>query len=144
MIQKYPLPEEADEVDYQRYYDHIITLKIDRPHPIKSPQVLKTEQRENQCLCFLKKGENIDEETLDKYLNAFPHMKHATPKCKEWKKLYPPLDPQTQSNLSWGTIAEQKICCGFFDKHTIHEFPKTIPRCPKCRVNHATVLFCRE
>ena len=127
LIQKYPLPENADEVDYQRYYDHITTLKIDMPRPIKSPQVLKTELIANQCLCFLKSGQDVKEDLLERYIKAFPHLKHSPSQCQEWKRLHP-MGPTW--NI-WRAMAERNLCCGCLGKHTIQECTETIPRCPK-------------
>ena len=142
LICRYPLPKEADEDYYERYYEHVTALKIDIPWPIKTPQMLKTELAVNQCLClcFLKPGEDIEEKLLDRFIKAFPHLKHSPSKCQEWKRLYP-MGPTWKI---WQAMAQRNLCCGCLGKHTIHECTEIPPRCRNCQVNHATVLFCRE
>ena len=119
---------------------HITTLKIDLPLPLKSPQVLKTEIRANQCLCFFNPGKEFEEEFLDRFLKAFPEKMHSTDKCEHWKRLY----PMGLTSDIWPVISQRGICCGCLGNHIIHECPKKAPNCPKCRVNHAPVLLCRD
>ena len=140
IIQKYHLLADVSEEEYQEYYDHITTLKIDLPLPLKSPQVLKTEIRANQCLCFFNPGKEFEEEFLDRFLKAFPEKMHSTDKCEHWKRLY----PMGLTGDIWPVIAQRGMCCACLGNHNIHECTNRVPRCENCKVNHAPVLFCRD
>ena len=140
IIRKYPLPADASEEEYREYHDHITTLKIDLPLPLKSPQVLKTEISANQCLCFFKPGKEFEEEFLERFLKVFPEKTHSTSKCEHWKRLY----PMGLTSDIWPVIAQRGMCCACLGNHNIHECTNRVPRCENCKVDHAAGLLCRD